>query len=279
MLIAILGAGELGATLARLIAGRDLVPRVMLIDDAGEVAAGVALDILQAGAVARFSTQVTGTNDAGAAATATLAVIADRAGHGEWQGDAGLGLLKRLHRVAGGVPIVCGGSSQRDLVERGVRELGISRQRIIGTAPEALASALRSLVALEADGSPADVALTVLGVPPDHIVVPWEEATIGGLELVKRLDPPALRRLERRAKEIWPPGPLALAAAAGKAVEALLERTRHAVSGFTAPDDAAGRRARAAAFPLRLGRDGIVAIEQPQLNPHDRIALENAILL
>ena len=90
---------------------------------------------------------------------------------------------------------MCAGASQRDVVERGVTELGYSRQRLLGTAPEALAGALRAIVAIETDGSPRDVALTVLGIPPDQIVIPWEEATVGGFLATSVIDQ-ATRRHE-----------------------------------------------------------------------------------
>jgi malate dehydrogenase len=277
--IAIVGAGEVGALLARLLAGRDLVRRVSLVDDSGAAASGIALDIQQSGAIAQFHTQVAGVSDLTSIAAAAVVIVADRADGGEWNGDEGVRMLHRINRIAAGTPVVCAGAAHRELVERGVREVGLPRHRIIGTAPEALASSLRSLIALEADGSPRDVMLTLLGVPPSRVVVPWEEATIGGIALVKRVTPATLRRLTERAAALWPPGPLALAAAAAKGIDALFERSRDTVSAFVAPDDAGGRRMRAAAFPVRLCREGIAAIDNPPLNPHDRIALENAILL
>ena len=100
----------------------------------------------------------------------------------------------------------------------------------MGTAPEALAAALRAIVALETDGSPRDVALTVLGIPPDQIVIPWEEATVGGFLATSVLDQPTRRRLAARVAPLWPPGPIALAAAAAKAIQSVLGRSRQTVS-------------------------------------------------
>ena len=77
-------------------------------------------------------------------------------------------LLKRLTPIASAPRRLCAGASQRELVERGVRELHFARERLFGSAPEALAGAARALVALELDGSPRDVALSVLGVPPSR---------------------------------------------------------------------------------------------------------------
>ncbi len=61
--VCILGAGELGGSVAHALARGERVRRVRLIDEAGTIAAGKALDIQQAGAVEGFHTVVEGTND------------------------------------------------------------------------------------------------------------------------------------------------------------------------------------------------------------------------
>jgi malate dehydrogenase len=276
---AIIGAGELGGALAHVLARRDLVSTIRLIDETGHVAEGKALDIMQAAPIEGFATEVTGSTDLTSAAGAALIVLADRSGGSEWNGEDGLLLLKRLSRLGAGSVVLCAGASQRELIERGVRELRFARERLFGSAPEALAAAVRAIVALETNGSPSDVALTVLGVPPSQVVVPWEEATIGGFAATQVLDEPARRRLAARVAPLWPPGPYALAWAAAKAAGAVLGRSRRTMSGFIAPDDSNGRRARTAALPLRLGEAGVLGDALPSLSVHDRVALDNAMLL
>jgi malate dehydrogenase len=276
--IAILGAGELGGALAYLLARREIASVIRLVDDRGDVAAGKALDITQAGPIERFNTTVLGGHDIAAAAHAAILVIADR-GDGTEDGDRDLLLLRQLAALAPGRPIVCAGPQHRELVGRGARELGLPRRVLIGSAPEALAGALRALVALEADRSPQSVALTVLGVPPSQVVVPWEEASIGGLAATRVLDTPALRRLATRIAPLWPPGAHALACAAARIVELALGDSRQTASCFVAPDDSSGRRTRAVALPARLGRGGIVRADVPELSVRDRVALESAMLL
>ena len=186
-------------------------------------------------------------------------------------------MIGRILRLAGSPVVLCAGASQREIIERGVRALGLRRSAIFGSAPEALASAVRAIVALETNGSPADVALTVLGVPPAQIVVPWEDVTIGGFAATRVLDAAARRRVASRVDHLWPPGPYALAAAATLAVEAIVGKSRRRMAAFVAPDDSSGRRHRTAALPVRLGPDGIVDVETPALNTRDRVALESAM--
>jgi malate dehydrogenase len=277
--VAIYGAGELGGALAHVLARRDVVRSIHLIDSMGTIAAGKALDIMQASPIDGFSTRVTGAADMSAAAGATIVVLADRADAGEWQGDDGSLLLKQLSRIARQAIVLCAGWSQRDLVERGVRESGFRAERLFGSAPEALAAAVRSLVALEANGSVKDVALTVLGIPPSQIVIAWENVTIAGFAATDVLDEPARRRLAAKVGPLWPPGPYALATAAAEAIAAIVGRSRRTLSCFVAPNDASGRRARAAALPARLGSEGVEKVELPALDARARVALDNAMLL
>jgi malate dehydrogenase len=165
MEVAIVGAGDLGGAIAHRVARRGRVRRVTLVDERSQAASGKALDIMQAGPVEGFSTRVTSAADVVAAAGASVFVLADRLHGGEWQGEEGLTLLGRIRRLSPEAIVICAGAGHRELVERGTREAGWSRSSIFGSAPEALAGALRALVALELNGSAGDVALAVLGVP------------------------------------------------------------------------------------------------------------------
>jgi malate dehydrogenase len=277
--VAILGAGELGGLVAHVLARRDAARAIRLIDESGQIAAGKALDIMQASPIEQFATSVSGGTDVSTVAAAAVVILADSVTGGEWCGEDGLMLLKRVAEMASRATVVCAGSSQRELIERGVRELHVSRSRLFGSAPEALAAAVRAIVALEANASPRDVGLSLAGVPPDHVVIPWEDVTIGGFAATRVLDEPGRRRVTARVAALWPPRPYALATAAAMVVEAVLGRSRRGATCFVGPDDSTGRRARAAALPVRLGGEGVIAIALPALNGRDRVALETAILL
>ena len=109
-------------------------------------------------------------------------------------GEDGLTLVRRLNAIAPRALFLCAGVSHRELVERSVRELHIPRSRILGSASEAFVAAATAIVALELDVSPRDVALSILGVPPRHIVIAWEDAAVAGICVDRdddRADPPA----------------------------------------------------------------------------------------
>src|SRR5476649_155926 len=275
--VAIIGAGELGGATAHALARSNLVRSITLIDETRRVAAGKALDIAQAAPVEGFATQLTGATDVSVAAGASIVILADRVSGGEWQGEDGLVLLKRLSQTAAGAVILCAGPSQRELIDRGVRELKFARTRLFGSAPESLASAARALVALAVNGSPRDVALSVLGVPPSHTVIPWADAAVAGLALTRIVDEPSRRRLNARMTALWPPGPHALASAATMVVEAMAGRSRRVASCFVAPDFSTGTHTRTGAMPVRLGSAGIVEVVLPSLSAVEQVALDNAM--
>jgi malate/lactate dehydrogenase len=259
------------------LARRDIVRSLRLIDDKGHGAEGKALDIAQAASVERFATQLSGSTDVSTAAGATVIVIADRLGGGEWQGEEALQLVQRLARSAPDAILLCAGASQRELVDAGVHELRIARTRLFGSAPEALAAGARALVALAANGSPRDVALSLLGVPPAQTVIPWEDATLAGFALTRLVDEPGRRRLAARVAALWPPGPYALATAATLVIEAISGRSRRIASCFVGPDTSAGRRTRTGALPVRFGPAGIAEVLTPPLTVVEQVALENAM--
>ena len=114
--VAVFGAGNIGAASAQALASRDRVRRVVLIDSAASGAAGKALDIQQAGAIAGFHTRVEATADETRAIGCAALVIADRfaAGSPEWQGEEALALVKRVAGLSD-VPIVFAGAAQAGL--------------------------------------------------------------------------------------------------------------------------------------------------------------------
>jgi len=277
--VAIIGAGELGGALAHALARRSIAREIRLLDPAGRIAEGKALDISQAAPIEHFSTIVAGSADVSRAAAADVVVVADRVGAPEWKRDEAPMLFKSILAVAPRAVVVCAGAGDRDLVELGVAEQGLGRTRLFGSAAEAFTAAARAIAALEANASPRDVVLATLGVPPSAFVIPWDGATIAGFPATAVLDEAARRRVHARLRSLWPPGAYALAEAAAKTVAAIFERSRQRVTAFVAPaaDDRA--RMRTAALPVVVGPGGIERVVLPPLTGHDRVSLDNAIML
>src|SRR5215471_8904868 len=125
-IVAIVGAGALGGTLAHTLAGRSRVDEVRLIDPEGRVAEGKALDIQQSSPVEQWSTRVTAATSLAAAAGADAIVFADAVKSGEIAGDAGLPVVRQIARLETAAPLLFAGGMQRSLMTMAIGELHVA---------------------------------------------------------------------------------------------------------------------------------------------------------
>jgi malate dehydrogenase len=277
-IVAVLGAGSIGGATAYKLAERNRFREVRLIDESAGVAEGKALDIQQAGAIEQFGARLTCSTDVRDAFGARVVVLADRFAVGDVHDpEHTLVTLRGLAERDPTSSFVCAVPEDIPVVERAVRDALLPWTRVIGSAPVALTAAIRALVALELDGSPADVALPLLGVPPSHIIVPWSQVTLGGAAVDRLLGPTELRRLERRLQRLWPPGPYGLASAAARVVEALAYGSRRLFCCCAAVSGDFGARRQAMVVPLRFGPAGNVRTAVPSLSPQERVRVMNAL--
>ena len=279
-LVAIIGAGEIGGAVARTLAWRARVDAIRLIDDKESVAAGKALDLAQSGPISRSDARIEGAADLGAAAGASAIVLADPVGSGaEWSGEAALTMLRRL-KAAGHLDravLICAGAGHHVLMQQGFDELGLSRRRVVGSSPESLASTARALVALEARAASNQVALVVIGRPPDKIVIPWSDASVAGQSAVTVMSAPQLNRVERRLRGLWPPGPNALGTAAALFCEGVVAGSRRIFCAFVSLDRDNGTRAPVCAWPVSIGPSGVERVTAPALSGRDQVAVDEVL--
>lgn len=277
--VAVIGAGDIGGAAAQALAASDGVGRVLIVDASAKVASGKALDIQQSGAVAGFHTRLEGTDDITRVIGCAACVVADRFGDGsrEWAGDEGLAMLARLLPAVSGAPIIFAGPNQGALIEFASVELSVRRMRLIGSAPEAFASALRAIVGLEANCSPAEISLAVLGRPPLGLVVPWSDVSIGGHQLEHRLEPIQITRLEAGVERLWPPGPYALGVAAAQVTNAIVSSARRSCSVLTVLDGEFGVKHGVGIVPAMLSPTGITETWVPTLTSRDSVKLMSAL--
>jgi malate dehydrogenase len=273
MTVAILGAGELGATLARRLAEAELARRVVLVDPDVGRARGKALDMLQAGPVEAFDTRIEGRDALPPSGEASLVVVADPPGLPE----LGPGtppprsFTKELLAALGDGTLLFAGADPGLYVEAACRE-GLPRHRVLGSSPVAAASALRRRLAIELGVSPSAVTATVIGRPPDRWILPRGTAALAGVP-VERLSAVAERRaleaLRTRAL-----GPVALAAAALAVARALAASGTSVLPVVAVLDGELGHRKAALAVPARLGAGRLHSVLDFALDPVDKVAFD-----
>ncbi|HEV7499538.1 MAG TPA: hypothetical protein VGQ33_06010 [Vicinamibacteria bacterium] len=270
--IAVIGAGELGATLARRLAASEACGRVLLLDPDVGKAKGKALDILQSGPVEGFDTRVEG-GPLEALPEADAVVLADPPAlePGRLPSEAGeLLALVRTH-LGRALLIVAGGHPS--IVEMAV-EKGHPRDLVIGSAPVAISAAVRRRLALALDGRPRDVSAIVLGRPPGRLLLPRGTALLGGIP-VDRLAPAAARAAVSAVEGRWP-GPVALAAAAALVLRAAASADPSLLAVLVSLAGEYGHRGRALAVPARIGQGRLLGVIEIELDPVDRVAFDNA---
>ena len=273
--VAILGGGDLAATLARRIAEAELARCVVLVDANEGRAKGKALDIAQSGPVEGFDARVEACAGLEAVVDPDVVVVADP----DDLADPVLLSTRGAERIAGWIPAVgkatllVAGPHPSPLVEAAVAR-GFPRDRVLGSSPVAAAAALRRRLSAELRVEPREIAVTVLGLPPGQIVAPQATATVAGLP-VEKISPSAFRRA-LAASNGRAAGPVALAAAALRVLQAL-EGSRATVLPVVARlDGEYGHRRVALAVPARLRSGRIESVVEVSLDPVDRVAFDNA---
>jgi malate dehydrogenase len=278
-LVAIIGAGEIGGAVARALAARGRVRAIRLIDDNESVAAGKALDVRQSGPISGSDTHIEAAADLAAVAGASAIVLADPVGAAEWSGESALGVLRRL-KGSGSLDLsvlICAGASHHAVMQQAFDELGLSRRRVVGSAPESLAAMARALVAIDARAASNQVALMVIGRPPQKMVIPWNEASVAGYSVTSLLTAPQLNQVERRLRGLWPPGPSALGTAAAVFCESVVAGSRRIFSAYVSLDRDNGTRAPVCAWPVSIGAAGLERATTPVLSGRDQVVVDEVI--
>jgi malate dehydrogenase len=189
--IALIGAGQIGGTLAHLIALKELGD-VVLFDIAEGTPQGKSLDIAQSGPVEGFDAQLRGTNSyadlAGADVCIVTAGVPRKPGMSR---DDLLGInLKVMKSVGEGIRehapnafVICI-TNPLDAMVWALREFsGLPHHKVVGMAGVLDSARFRHFLSLEFNVSMKDVTAFVLGGHGDTMVPSVRYSTVGGIPL------------------------------------------------------------------------------------------------
>ena len=189
--VALIGAGQIGGTLAHLIGLKELGD-VVLFDVVEGVPDGKALDIAQAGPVGRFDIKLAGTSDYAPIKDADVAIIT--AGVPRKPGmsrDDLLGInLKVMEQVGDGIKkyapnafVICITNPLDAMVWALQKFSGFSKEMVVGMAGVLDSARFRHFIAAEFDVSVEDVTAFVLGGHGDTMVPLTRYSTVAGIPL------------------------------------------------------------------------------------------------
>ena len=289
--ITVVGAGNVGGTVAQRLAEKDVYD-VVLVDIVPGIPQGKALDITQAGPVCGYSTRVVGTNGYDETAGSSIAVITS--------GIPRKPGLSRDELLATNANIVK--KVVRELVSRSPNIIlllvtnpldamvhvaqqvsGLPKSRVLGMAGVLDTARLRSFVAEELNVPGTDVQAMVLGGHGDTMVPLVRQTTVSGKPITDRLSPERLAALVKRTQDggaeivgFLKTGSAfyAPSAAAVDMVEAIMNDQKRVVPCAMLCEGEYGLKDVIVGVPVTLGRGGGESIVEYDLTNEERTALQ-----
>ncbi len=288
--VAVIGAGNVGASAALFIAERGLAD-VALIDIVEGMPQGKALDMTQATPLWHKGGRVEGSNDLAAVQGADVVVMT--AGFARKPGMSRSDLLKanadivrpaaeavRRHAPQAIVVVV---TNPLDVMAWLFwKTSGFARSRVIGMAGILDAARMRAFIGLELGVSPADVDAMVLGGHGDSMVPLPRYTTVGGVTVTQLLPSDRVAAIAERTRnggaeivKLLKTGSAyyAPAMSAVEMVEAVLTDQKRLVPCSVHLDGEYGLRGLFLGVPILLGAKGVERIVELELSAEERAAL------
>lgn len=290
------GAGNVGATVARAVAQKELAD-VVIVDIADTKAAGVALDIYQSCAVEGSAARVLGVGTKDFAETANSDVVVITSGMPRKPGMSRDDLLNVNYKIMQDVTaevvkhspncIIVPVANPLDAMSQAVFRLSkFPRQRVIGMAGVLDSARMRTFIAHELNVSVSDVTCFVLGGHGDTMVPLPRLSTVAGIsltELVKmgklsqaRLDEICTRTANGGAeitKLVGTSAWYAPGASAADMVEAILKDQKRIMPCSVYLQGEYGITDLFVGVPVKLGAGGVEEIIEVPLTAEEKAAL------
>jgi malate dehydrogenase len=207
--VAVVGAGNVGATAAQRLAEKSLARTVVMIDVVEGVPQGKALDQWQSGPVEGCDTRVIGSNDYDPAADAEVFVVT--AGIARKPGmsrddltktNAGIvrSVSEQIARVAPKAIVVVVSNPLDVMCYVAMKTTGFPRERILGMAGVLDTARYRMFLAEAMDVSMSDIQAMVLGGHGDTMVPLVSYTTISGIPVAQLLEQSKLDAIVERTR-------------------------------------------------------------------------------
>ena len=290
--VAVLGAGNIGGSLAQRLAEAEIAREVVLIDIIEGLPQGKALDIQESAPILGFSTRVTGTTSLDALRGADLVV--ETAGLARKPGMSRSDLLEKNAAILGvhakavrsNAPdaVVLVVTNPVDVMTFWFREVsGLARERVFGESGTLDTARFRTFVALELGVAPRDVTGFVLGTHGDTMVPVLSLTSVSGVPLTRLLPAERLASIVERTKkgggeivELLKSGSAYFAPSASQAelARAVALDERRLLSATCLLDGEFGLRGLALGVPVVVGRGGIERVIEVDLSQAERAAFE-----
>lgn len=289
MKVTVVGAGNVGATVANVLAHKDIVSEVVLLDLKGDMARGKALDSWQQAPIDYYSTSLSGTENYEDAAGSDIVVIT--AGIPRKPGMSRDDLISTNAKIVSSVtksilktspdPIIIIVSNPLDVMTYAAHVAsGLDSKKVFGMAGILDTARYRAFLASEIGVSPKDIQALLMGGHGDTMVPLPRYTTVAGIPITEFVESDRLDEIVHRTKKgggelvglmgtsAW----YAPGAAAAQMVEAIVKDENRIFPCCVKLDGEYGLKDVYLGVPVTLNKSGIGKIIEVDLN-EDEMAL------
>jgi len=293
MKVTVVGAGNVGATVANVLAHDDLVKEIVLIDIKGDMAAGKALDTWQQAPIDYYSTRLIGTDDYAHTKDSDIVVIT--AGLPRKPGMSRDDLISTNAKIVSSVttsilqfskePIIIVVSNPLDVMTYvAYKSAGIPASKVLGMAGILDTARYRAFLATELNVSPKDIQAVLMGGHGDTMVPLPRYTTVAGIPVTEMIDGETLDKIVERTKfgggelvqlmgtSAW----YAPGAAAAQMVSAIVRDEQRIFPCCVLLDGEYGMKDIFLGAPVKLGKNGIEQIIELQLTEDEMELLKSS---
>ena len=289
--VTVVGAGNVGATCANVLAHMDIVKQVVMLDIAGDLAKGKALDTWQQAPIDSYSTQLSGSNDYADTAGSDIVVIT--AGVPRKPGMTRDDLVATNAKIVSSVvesimkhsknPIIIVVSNPLDVMTYAAfKKSGLKPSRVIGMAGILDTARYRAFLATELKVSPKDIQAILMGGHGDTMVPLPRYTTVSGIPVTEMIDKDKLDAIIARTKDgggelvrlmgtsAW----YAPGAAAAQMVEAIVKDEQRIFPCCVMLNGQYGMKDICLGVPVKLGKNGVEQIIRLKLRKEEKELLK-----
>lgn len=291
--VTVVGAGNVGATLGQRLAERGYAD-VVLVDIVEGMPQGKALDLLEAGPVVGYDSNVIGTN--GYEETAGSAVCVITSGIPRKPGMSRDDLVKTNMNIVRGVTeelvkrspntILIVVSNPLDAMAQLALEVSkFPRERVIGMAGVLDTARFRTFIAQELNASVQDVQAYVLGGHGDTMVPLARMCTVAGVPISKLIKPDRIEAIVKRTREggaeivnLLKSGSAFYAPSAlvAQMVDSIILDRKQILPCAVRLEGEYGINGLFVGVPVKLGANGVEQIIELELTESERAALQKS---
>lgn len=291
--VTVVGAGNVGATCANVLAHKDIVKEVVLIDIKGDLARGKALDSWQQASVDYYSTQLKGTEDYKDTAGSDIVVIT--AGIPRKPGMSRDDLISTNAKIVTSVtnsilehsdnPIIIVVSNPLDVMTYAAHQAsGLDSSRVFGMAGILDTARYRAFLATALNVSPKDIQAVLMGGHGDTMVPLPRYTTVSGIPVQELIDDASLDAIVERTKKgggelvklmgtsAW----YAPGAAAAQMVETIVRDENRIFPCCALLNGEYGLKDIYLGVPVKLGKSGITEMLELKLNADEMDLLKTS---